>query len=161
MMQIVHPIAPLFDENATVLVLGTFPSVKSREGMFFYHHPQNRFWKVLAAVFEQPVPVVIAEKTAFLHANRIALWDVIAQCEIEGSSDASIRSVVPNDLRPILQAAPIRRIFCNGTTAWNLYQTYQLPQTGIPAVKLPSTSPANARSRLPDLVECWSVLREA
>ena len=123
-----HPIPPLYSPDSQVLILGSFPSVKSREGRFFYHHPQNRFWRVLAEVFGCALPETVEEKRAMLLTHHVALWDVIASCEIQGSSDASIRAVVPNDLQPILQAAPIARIFCNGTTAWNLYQTYQLPR---------------------------------
>ena len=153
-----HPIPPLWDENSRVLILGSFPSVKSREGMFFYHHPQNRFWKVLAAVLNCPVPVEIPEKRAMLLDHGIALWDVIASCDIQGSSDASIRDVAPTDLRPILQGAPIGRVYCNGTTAWNLYRRYQEPRTGIPAEKLPSTSPANAAWSLERLAEAWRAI---
>lgn len=128
--------------------------------MFFYHHPQNRFWKVLAAVYGCAVPETIEEKQALVLDHGLALWDVIAACEIEGASDASIRGVLPNDLSPILTGAPIRRIFCNGATAWKLYQKHQLSRTGLAAVQLPSTSPANATWRLPALVEAWSILKE-
>ena len=154
-----HPIPPVYNKASKVLILGSFPSVKSREGMFFYHHPQNRFWKVLAAVYGCPVPMEIPEKRAFLLEHGVALWDVIASCEIVGSSDASIRNAVPTDLLPILQVAPIEQIFCNGTTSWNLYCRYQQPLTGIPAVKLPSTSPANAAWSLERLVEAWQVIK--
>ena len=154
-----HPIPPLYDAASQVLVLGSFPSVKSREGMFFYHHPQNRFWRVIAGVYGSPVPETIDQKRALLLENRVAVWDVIASCEIEGSSDASIRAVVPTDLTPILRAAPIRRIYCNGSPPWKLYQKHQLPLTGIPAVQLPSTSPANAAWKLPALLDAWSVIR--
>ena len=153
-----HPIPPLWDENSRVLILGSFPSVKSRAGMFFYHHPQNRFWKVLAAVLNCPVPTEIPEKRAMLLDHRIALWDVIASCDIEGSSDASIRNPAPTDLLPILRGAPIERVYCNGATAWNLYRRYQEPRTGIPAQKLPSTSPANAAWSLERLAEAWRVI---
>ncbi len=155
-----HPIPPLYDENSRVLVLGSFPSVKSREGRFFYHHPQNRFWQVLAGVYDCAVPGTVEEKKALLLSRGVALWDVIASCEIEGSSDSSIRAVVPTDLSPILAAAPIRRVFCNGGTAWDLYRRHQLARTGLPAEKLPSTSPANAAWRLPALIEAWRVIRE-
>lgn len=154
-----HPIAPVFDEHSRVLILGSFPSVKSRAEMFFYGHPQNRFWRVTAAVCGvEYVPQTIPEKRAFLHTNHIALWDVIAACEIVGSSDASIRAVQPNDLSQILQIAPIRAIYVNGATAAKYYAKYQLPQTGMPAVTLPSTSPANAAWSLQRLVAAWSVL---
>ncbi len=159
-MTVRHPIPPLYDGSSRVLILGSFPSVKSREGLFFYHHPQNRFWKVLAALWDAPVPATVPERRAFILEHHLALWDVIAACDIEGSSDASIRAVVPNDLGPILAEAPIERIYCNGAAAATLYRRHQLPRTGIPAVQLPSTSPANAAWRLPDLVEAWSVLRE-
>ena len=160
MSQVIHEIPPIYDTQSRVLVLGSFPSVKSREGQFFYHHPQNRFWKTLAAVTEQPVPQTIEEKKAFLRAQHIAVWDVIASCEIEGSSDSSIRNVVPNDLRKILETADIRQIFCNGVTSHNLYRKYMLKETGREAVRLPSTSPANAACSLDKLVEQWSVIRE-
>ena len=159
-MTVQHPIPPLFGPESHTLILGSFPSVKSREEMFFYHHPQNRFWKVLAAVYDCPGPETIAEKTALVLDHGLALWDVIAACDIEGSSDASIRGAVPNDLSPILTGAPIQRIFCNGATSWKLYQKHQAVRTGLPAVQLPSTSPANAAWRLPDLIQAWSVLRE-
>lgn len=140
MNTVIHPIPPVFDRNSKILILGSFPSVKSREGHFFYHHPQNRFWKTLAGVLDVPVPDTIDEKKAFLLSHRIALWDVIASCSIEGSSDSSIRDVVPNDLSVILSTADIRAIFCNGKTSWNYYRKYQEAVTGIPAVSLPSTS---------------------
>ena len=142
-----------------MLILGSFPSVKSREQRFFYGHPQNRFWKVLAAVFGCPVQQTVGEKKQMLLANGVALWDVIASCEVEGSSDASIRNVVPNDLTPIFAAADIRAVYCNGATAYNLYRKYLLPVTGREAVKLPSTSPANAAWTVKKLIEAWSVIR--
>ena len=158
MNTVIHPIPPVFDRNSKILILGSFPSVKSREGHFFYHHPQNRFWKTLAEVLDVPVPDTIAEKKAFLLSHRIALWDVIASCSIEGSSDSSIRDVVPNDLSVILSTADIRAIFCNGKTSWNYYRKYQEAVTGIPAVSLPSTSPANAAWSLEKLKGAWNVI---
>ncbi len=151
----VHEIPPVYNENSRILILGSFPSVKSREGRFFYHHPQNRFWKVLAAVCEEEVPGEIGEKKAFLLEHGIAVWDVIASCEIHGSSDSSIRNVAPNDLTPILSGADIRCIFCNGGTSHKLYEKYLKGQTGREAVKLPSTSPANAARSLEALTELW------
>ena len=139
---IVHPIPPTWDEYSEILILGSFPSVKSREAGYFYGHPQNRFWKVMAFVFQDAVPLTIPEKRAFLLKNQVALWDVIASCEIWGSSDASIRHAIPNDLSPILQAGRIRQIFCNGAKSFELYRKYTEPLTGRSAVKLPSTSPA-------------------
>lgn len=161
MSAIAHPFPPLYDAQSRVLILGSFPSVKSRETLFFYGHPQNRFWCVMAALLECPVPQSIAEKSAMLHTNHISLWDVIASCEITGSSDSSIQNAVPNDLAPILTAAPIRAVFCNGATAFRLYCRYQQPLTGIPAVQLPSTSPANAAFSLARLTACWQPVRDA
>lgn len=156
---IVHPFSPVFDAQSETLVLGTLPSVKSRENDFYYGHPQNRFWKLLAALFREPVPVTAAEKTALLLRNHIALWDVIAACDIRGSSDSSIRNVVPADLQRILAAAPIRCICANGAKAGQLYTRYQLPNTGVPITVLPSTSPANAACNMEKLIEKWSILR--
>lgn len=155
---IFHPIPPVFDNNSEILILGSFPSVKSREEGFFYGHPQNRFWRVTAAVFGCRVPACVEEKREFLLKNHIALWDVIASCEIEGSSDATIREVVPNDLRVILDAAPIQKIFVNGKTADRYYQRYITPMIHKGAVCLPSTSPANAAWSLERLISVWGQL---
>ena len=149
-----HTIAPVYDEGSRVLILGSFPSVKSREAAFFYGHPQNRFWRVLAAVLGENVPQTVEEKKAMLLRHGVALWDVIASCEIAGSSDASITNVVPNDLSRILSAAPVRRIFCNGGTAQRWYRRYDEARWGK-AVPLPSTSPANARSSVDALTAVW------
>ncbi len=157
---ICHPIPPVWSADACVLILGSFPSVRSREIGFFYGHPQNRFWRTLATVFGAEIPSSTEEKIAFLHRRRIALWDVIASCEITGSADASIKNVTPNDLLPILHGAPICRIVTNGKTADALYRRYQYPITGMEALCLPSTSPANARFRDADLAEAWRILRE-
>lgn len=156
---ICHPIPPVFDADSRILILGSFPSVKSRETGFYYGHPQNRFWKVLAAVFEDGIPRTIPEKKAFLSAHRIALWDVIGSCEIVGSSDSSITQATPNDLSVIWNTAPIERIFLNGKTAEKYYRKYQSPAP-IPATVLPSTSPANAAFSLEKLVERWNILKE-
>lgn len=153
-----HPIAPVYDADSRILILGSFPSVKSRESSFFYGHPQNRFWRVLAALYGDSVPLTVQDKTNFLKSHRIALWDVIHSCEITGSSDSSIRNVVPNDLSPILSAAPIQAIYTNGRTAEKLYRRWLLPETQIPSVCLPSTSPANAGWSLERLTESWSVI---
>jgi len=154
-----HNIPPFYEKTSKILILGSFPSVKSREARFFYNHPQNRFWKVLAGIFGEPVPLDKPEKLSFLKRRRIALWDVVAACGISGSSDSSIKNVVPNDLGPILEAASIRAIFTNGGTASRLYARYQGKTSGIEAVPLPSTSPANAAFSLEKLIECWSVIR--
>ena len=149
-----HTIAPVYDENSRILILGSFPSVKSREAAFFYGHPQNRFWRVLAAVLGEEAPQTAAEKKSLLLRHGVALWDVIASCDIAGSSDASITNVVPNDLSRILDAAPVRRIFCNGGTAYRFYRRCDEAVWGK-AEALPSTSPANARSSVQTLTERW------
>ena len=154
-----HPFGPLYDENSRVLILGSFPSVKSREQNFFYGHPQNRFWKVVSGIFEQPVPQTIEEKKQLILGNGLALWDSIASCEITGSSDSSIRNARANDIRIILDSCNIERIYCNGRKSHELYQKYIEPQTGREAVCLPSTSPANAQWTLEKLIEAWSVIR--
>lgn len=159
-MRIEHPIPPVWDAHSRVLILGSFPSVKSRETAFFYGHPQNRFWRVLAAAYSEPVPQLVAEKTAFLLAHGIALWDVIASCEIAGSSDASIRRVVPNDLTEILAGSKITAVFTNGQTAGRLYRRYLEKPTGRTAVCLPSTSPANAAWSTARLIASWRVVAE-
>lgn len=155
-----HPFGPLFNKDSRVLILGSFPSVKSREQQFFYGHPQNRFWKVIAAVTGKPVPVNIEEKKELILSNGLALWDTIASCEIRGSSDASIRNAVPNDLSVILKGSRIERIYCNGKLSHELYCRYAQPLTGIEAECLPSTSPANAQWSLERLTEAWSVIME-
>lgn len=156
---LVHPIPPLFDAQSRVLILGSFPSVKSREAQFFYGHPQNRFWKLLALLFDEETPVTVEEKRALVLRHRLALWDTIRSCTVTGSSDSSICNVVPNDLRVILQHSCVDRIYCNGATSFRLYQKYILPQTGIPAQKLPSTSPANAAWSMERLYRAWEVIR--
>lgn len=156
---ITHPIPPVYDSHSRILILGSFPSVKSREAMFFYGHPQNRFWKVVAAVFGENVPMTVPERRAFLLRNRIAAWDVIASCRITGSSDASIRDVTANDLRPILQEADIEQIYVNGKTAERMYRKYTEPITGRPCVCLPSTSPANAAWNMEKLIQAWDKIK--
>jgi hypoxanthine-DNA glycosylase len=156
---IVHPIAPIYDENSKVLILGSFPSVKSREAGFFYGHPQNRFWKVLAMVFGEKAPETIEEKKAFLLRNHVAVWDVIHSCDIEGSSDSSIRNVVANDLNEILKLTDIREIYVNGKTALKYYKKYTEPKLERDAKCLPSTSPANAQWNIERLVEEWKCIR--
>ena len=155
-----HPFGPLFNEDSRVLILGSFPSVKSREQNFFYGHPQNRFWKVVAAVLRQPVPGTIEEKKELILSGRLALWDSIASCEITGSSDASIRNAQANDISIILENSKIERIYCNGRKSHELYRKYIEPQTGREAVCLPSTSPANAQWTLEKLINAWAVIAE-
>lgn len=158
-MKIIHPIEPFYDENSKILILGSFPSVKSREQNFFYGHPQNRFWRVLAAVFEQDTPNGIKEKKAFLKRNAVALWDVIASCEISGSADSSIKNAKPCDIEKILNCADIRRIFLNGRTAEKYYNKYITARVKQEAVCLPSTSPANAAWGLERLTEAWREIK--
>jgi len=153
-----HPISPVYDGNSRVLILGSFPSVKSREAMFFYGHPQNRFWRVLARVCGTEVPLTVEEKKRLLLDNHIALWDVIASCEIVGSADSSIKNAVPNDLSIILDAAPIEKIFVNGKTAEKYYNKYIRDKICREAVCLPSTSPANATWGMERLTEAWQVI---
>jgi len=150
-----HTFLPVYDENSELLLLGSFPSVKSREQGFYYGHPQNRFWKVLARVCGCEVPQAIEEKKAMLLANHIAIWDVIDSCDIIGSSDSSIKNVVPADIAGILPETKITRIFANGKTAGNLYEKFSREQTGMEITVLPSTSPANAAYSLERLTECW------
>ena len=155
MEHIIHPIPPLYDEQSRILILGSFPSVKSREAQFFYGHPQNRFWKVLAAVLGCPVPQTVPEKSKLLHENHIALWDVIASCDIEGSSDSSIKNVVAADIVGLMKQTQIKRIYANGKTAGSLYEKFVQEKTEMGIVVLPSTSPANAAYSLERLIQSW------
>ena len=153
-----HEFPPVWNADSRVLILGSFPSVKSREEGFFYGHPQNRFWKVMAAITDGKVPESVDEKRELLLRNQIAVWDVIHSCRIKGSSDSSIRDVIPADLSPLLKQSRIGRIYANGKTAERLYNRYLLPQTNIPIVALPSTSPANAAWKLDRLVQEYRVM---
>lgn len=159
MTVICHPFPPLYDANSRILILGSFPSVKSREERFFYGHPQNRFWRVVSAVLEEEVPRTVEEKRKLLLRSHIAVWDVIASCEIVGSADSTIRSVTPNDLSHIFKVADIKCVFTNGKTAQEYYNRYMRDAVGRDAVCLPSTSPANAKWTLPRLIEAWRVIR--
>ena len=159
MFNVKREIPPIYNQNSKILILGSFPSVKSRESQFFYHHPQNRFWKVLSSVLDKDTPITIDEKKDFLLDNNIALWDVIASCDIEGSSDSSIKNVVANDLNKIIDTCDIKQIFCNGGKSFELYKKYCEKNTNLKAIKLPSTSPANARFSLEKLVEDWKVIQ--
>ena len=158
MEHIIHSIEPVFDAESRVLILGTMPSPKSREVQFYYGHPQNRFWRVLAAVLGEELPQSVPEKKAMLLRHRIALWDVLAECEITGASDSSIRNPVANDLSVILDHAPVQAVFTTGATAWKLYTRLQKPHTGIEAVRLPSTSPANCAVKMEALTEAYKAL---
>ena len=157
-MKLSHPIEPVYDQNSRILILGSFPSAKSRQVGFFYGHPQNRFWSVLSTLYKEEIPQSIEGKEAFLLRHGIALWDVIGSCEIVGSSDASIKKVVPNDIRVILDAANIQVIYTAGKTAKKYYDKYTLPVTKRESICLPSTSPANAAYDLEKLLAAWSVI---
>ncbi|MCI6203282.1 MAG: DNA-deoxyinosine glycosylase [Lachnospiraceae bacterium] len=155
---IVHSFEPVYDKDSEILILGTLPSVKSRENNFYYGHKQNRFWKVLATLLKEPVPETIEEKKAMLLAHRVALWDVIQSCDIKGSSDSSIKNVQPTDIGMILEKTNMTQIYANGNKAGQLYKRYQFPVTGIEATVLPSTSPANAAWSLARLCEAWKTI---
>ena len=159
-MQQIHNIPPVYDKQSRVLILGSFPSVKSRETEFFYGHPQNRFWKVIAALCGAPVPETVAQKKELLFQNGIALWDVIAVCSVDGSADSSIKNAVPNDISSLLSETNIKHIFLNGKTAEKYYNRYMKSAVDIPALCLPSTSPANAAKNLDALVEDWSIIKK-
>ncbi len=153
-----HNIEPVYDRESRILILGSFPSVKSRQAQFFYHHEQNRFWKVLAHIFTEELPLTIEEKKTFLHRHHIALWDVIASCEVKGSSDASIKAVKVNDLDRIINEAKIHHIYTNGNLSDRYFHQYF--HYSLPCTKLPSTSSANARYSLEQLISFWQVISE-
>ncbi len=155
-----HDFEPVFDENSKVLILGTFPSVKSRENQFYYGHPQNRFWKVIAGLTESEVPQTIEEKKKILLEHGIAIWDVIESCDIIGSSDSSIKNVVPADIERVVANSKIENIYANGGTAKKLYEKYSQKKTGREIIGLPSTSPANAAYSLERLLECWQEVKK-
>lgn len=150
-----HEFPPFYRPDSRLLILGSFPSVKSREAGFYYGHPRNRFWPLLAEVFHDRCPGTREEKEALLARHHVALWDAIGSCEIRGSSDASIRNVVPTDIPALLAKTQVRRIFTNGRLADKYYKKYNEGRTGIAAVCLPSTSPANAAVDFPSLLAKW------
>ena len=152
---VIHSFGPLYNENSRILILGSIPSPASREVGFYYGHPQNRFWKVLSEVFGMPLPESIEEKKALVLSNGLALWDSIAECDIIGASDSSVKNAVPTDIPSLLEQTNIERVLCNGALSKKVYDKYQLDRTGIPALKMPSTSPANAAWSLERLVEEW------
>ena len=156
---IIHPFEPLYDEKSRVLILGSFPSVKSREQKFFYGHPQNRFWKVMAALTEEETPQTIGQKKVLLHRHGIALWDVIYSCDIKGSSDSSIWNAVPTDLSRIFDHASIQAVFSNGKTSLRMFEKYQQKSCSFISTGLPSTSPANAACSLEQLIAEWSLIK--
>ncbi len=155
----VHNIPPVWDENSRILILGSFPSVKSREQAFFYAHPQNRFWRLLSELFASPMPVTTDEKKRLLLSNGVALWDVVKKCDIRGSSDSSLRHALPNDISSLLKRTNITRVYANGSTAYGLYNRLCLKDTGIQAQRLPSTSPANMKCSFDELLRIWSVIK--
>ena len=155
---VVHTIPPLYDSHSRVLLLGSIPSPKSREIGFFYGHPQNRFWRVLAAVLGEPVPQSIEEKRAMCLKHHVALWDTIARCDIAGASDLSIRNAEPNDIGKLVRESESTRIFATGGKSAELYRKLIEPQLHIPITQLPSTSPANAAWSLDRLIEAYRVI---
>ena len=155
---IVHPFGPLYNEESEILILGSLPSVKSREANFFYGHPRNRYWPLIAKLFDEPEPKTIREKKALALKHHIAMWDAIYSCDIKGSSDSSIKNVIPTDLLQIVENSRVTRVFCNGKTSAKYYHKYQEKILGIPAVTLPSTSPANAAWGMERLMEEWKVI---
>ena len=150
-----HTFEPVYNGESKILILGSLPSVKSREEGFYYGHPRNRFWNVLSELLRCPLPRTIEEKKQMLLGNQVAIYDVILECDIIGSSDSSIRCVVPADIGEILKNSQVERIFANGKTAAKLYQRYIEPETGIPVIELPSTSPANAAYGMERLLQVW------
>lgn len=158
-MKTVHPIAPVYNQESKALILGSFPSVKSRENGFFYGHPQNRFWKVISAICNWEVPESIEQKRELLLQNHIAIWDVIHSCEITGSSDSSIKDVVVNDISDMIAGSKVKKIYTNGKKAEELYKKYIYPFNHVETVCLPSTSPANAAWSLDRLIEAWSIIK--
>ncbi len=150
-----HTLEPIVDSTSKILILGTFPSVKSREANFYYHNPQNRFWNVISSIVDVSLPHSIEEKKEMLLRNHIAVWDVIYACDIVGSSDNSIQNVIANDINKLLQGSDIQHIYANGTKAYELYLRYCFASTGKMIIKLPSTSPANASYTVDALINCW------
>lgn len=154
-----HNFSPIYNNDSKILILGSFPSVKSRQNGFYYGHPQNRFWKVISSLFDYEIPQTIEDKKNLILNSNAALWDVIDSCDIMGSSDSSIQNVIPNDLNIILSRAKIEKIYANGKTAAKLYEKYSQELTGKPIITLPSTSPANAAYTLDKLIKSWEQIR--
>ena len=152
---VVHTFGPLYNKDSGILILGSIPSPASREVGFYYGHPRNRFWQMLAELYGMPLPESIEEKKALVLSHGLALWDVIEECDIIGASDSSVKNAVPTDIPLLLGKTQIRTILCNGALSKKIYDQYQLPRTGIPAQKMPSTSPANAAWSLTRLKEAW------
>lgn len=159
--KVMHEFDAYYNKNSKILILGSIPSVKSREYGFYYMHPQNKFWKVLAEVYQDVYPETIEEKKEFLKRHQIALWDVLSSCEIKGSSDSSIKNPIPNDIDRILKESSIKQIYTTGKTATKLYEKYCYPQVKRKSIYLPSTSPANIGNySFEKLVEEYKILLE-
>ena len=160
---IIHPWPPLYDERSKILILGTIPSPKSREFGFYYGHPQNIFWKTLAEVLNKPAPgQSVDERRDFALLNRIALWDVLYSCEINGASDLSIRNPVPNQFAPLLSKIKPAAIFTTGKKATELFNKLCAEEAGMTAVYLPSTSPANRAAQVSgEFMARWRLVAEA
>lgn len=157
---VTHEFPPLYDTECRILVLGSIPSPKSREQAFYYGHPQNRFWKVFAAVFGESVPETVEEKSRLALSHHVALWDALEECDIRGASDSSVKNPVPTDIPWLLSQTRIERIFATGAAAYKYYMQYNYPRTGIEAIRLPSTSPANCAVSLARLIEEYKKLKE-
>lgn len=157
---IIHPFPPLYDRSSKIIILGSLPSVKSREQMFFYGHPQNRFWPMIADLLGEARPAAVDEKRELALKHHIAMWDTIYSCDIKGSSDSSIRNVCPTDLKQIIDGSEVRQVFCNGNTSGAYYRKYQEKELGIAAIVLPSTSPANAAWSMDRLKNEWKIILE-
>ena len=155
-MKVIHELEPVYDEESKILILGSIPSVKSRELGFYYMHPSNRFWQVLEGVFKEK----IVDKKAFLNKHHIALWDVIKECEITNSMDNTIKNVQVNDFNSLLAKTKITKIFTTGSKANILYQKYLYPKIKIKNIALPSTSSANAKMKLEDLIKEYKIIKE-
>lgn len=160
-MQVIHPLQPIYDENSKILILGTMPSLVSREKNFYYAHPKNRFWKTLSQVYDEEIGFTNEERIQFLKKHHIALFDCLKSCDIESSSDASIKNPIPNDIRPILKGSKIHSIYTTGTKAHQLYQKYLKPMTNIEDIPLPSTSPAHCKKGIEDyLIKQYTILKK-
>ena len=150
-----HPFKPIYNSESQILILGSFPSVKSREVCFYYGHPQNRFWKILSNIFNVNIPLSTNEKIKFLISHKIAIWDTIKSCNINSSSDSSIKNAIPNDIEMIIKNSNIKAIFCNGNTSYKIFIKYFKDKINLPIICLPSSSPANAKFSLQNLTDIW------
>lgn len=159
-MKVIHNLKPIYNKESKILILGSIPSIKSREIGFYYSHPQNRFWKVVAAVYNEIVPITKDEKINFLLKNKIALWDTIQSCDITLSNDSSIKNIKVNDISKLIKNSKISKIFTTGKKAYDIYQKKIFPQTNIEAILLPSTSGANAKFTLNMLIDEYQIIKK-